>query len=32
VLVAPNGQADEIVGYTDPFEISQRVADALALR
>jgi hypothetical protein len=32
VLVAPNGQVDEIVGYTDPFEISQRVDDALALR
>lgn len=31
VLVAPNGQADEIVGYADPFEISQRVDDALAL-
>jgi hypothetical protein len=32
VLIAPNGQADEIVGYTDPFEVSQRVEDALALR
>jgi hypothetical protein len=32
VLVAPNGQADEIVGYSDPFEVSQRVNDALALR
>lgn len=32
VLVAPNGQADEIVGYADPFEISQRVDDALATR
>ena len=32
VLIAPNGQADEIVGYTDPFEVSQRVDDALALR
>ena len=31
VLVAADGQADEIVGYTDPFEISQRVDDALAL-
>jgi hypothetical protein len=31
VLVAPNGQADELVGYTDPFEISQRVADGLAV-
>jgi hypothetical protein len=32
VLVAPNGQANEIVGYADPFEISQRVDDALAVR
>jgi hypothetical protein len=32
VLVAPNGQADEIVGYTDPFEVEQRVEDALAVR
>jgi hypothetical protein len=32
VLIAPNGQADEIVGYADPFEISQRVGDALAIR
>jgi hypothetical protein len=32
VLVAPDGQADQIVGYADPFEISQRVDDALALR
>jgi hypothetical protein len=31
VLVAPNGQANEIVGYADPFEISQRVEDALAI-
>jgi hypothetical protein len=30
VLVARNGQTDEIVGYTDPFEVSQRVDDALA--
>jgi hypothetical protein len=32
VLIAPNGAADEIVGYADPFEISQRVDDALAIR
>ncbi len=32
VLVAPDGQADEIVGYADPFEISQRLDDALAIR
>ena len=32
VLIAPNGHADEIVGYADPFEISQRVDDALAIR
>jgi hypothetical protein len=32
VLVAPNGQADESVGYTDPFEVTQRVDDALGLR
>jgi hypothetical protein len=32
VLVAPDRQTDEIVGYADPFEISQRVNDALALR
>ena len=32
VLIAPNGAADEIVGYADPFEISQRVNDALAIR
>jgi hypothetical protein len=31
VLVAPDGQADEIVGYADPFEISQRLDDALAI-
>ncbi len=32
VLVAPGGQVDEIVGFADPFEISTRVDDALALR
>ena len=32
VLVAPDRQTDEIVGYADPFEISQRIEDALALR
>ncbi len=32
VLVAPDRQTDEIVGYADPFEISQRIVDALALR
>ena len=32
VLVAPDHQVDEIVGYADPFEISQRVDQALALR
>ena len=32
VLVAPDGLAEEIVGYTDPFEIAQRVDDAAALR
>jgi len=32
VLVAPDRETDEIVGYADPFEISQRVDDALALR
>ncbi len=31
VLVAPNGQADEIVGFSDQFEIAQRVDDALAV-
>lgn len=31
VLIAPNGATDEIVGYADPFEISQRVDDALAI-
>jgi hypothetical protein len=32
VLVAPNGQSDEIVGYADPFEISQRVDDVVSAR
>lgn len=31
VLIAPNGQAGEIVGYSDQFEIAQRVDDALAV-
>jgi len=31
VLVAPDGRAQEIVGYTDPFEVSQRVDDALVV-
>lgn len=30
VLIAKNDQASEIVGYTDSFEIDQRVDDALA--
>lgn len=30
VLVAPNGQADEIVGFSDQFEIAQRVDQALS--
>lgn len=30
VLIAPTGQASEIVGYSDTFEIDQRIADALA--
>lgn len=30
VLIDPTGQASEIVGYSDTFEIDQRVADALA--
>ena len=30
VLIAPKGQTDEIVGYSDPFEIAQRVDDGLA--
>jgi hypothetical protein len=29
VLIAPKGQTDEIVGYSDPFEIAQRVDDGL---
>jgi hypothetical protein len=32
VLIAPNGQADEIVGFSDQFEIAQRVDDALAVK
>jgi hypothetical protein len=32
VLIAPSGQTDEIVGYSDPFEIAQRVDDGLASR
>lgn len=32
VLIAPNGQADEIAGFATAFEISQRVDEALALR
>jgi hypothetical protein len=32
VLVASNGQADEIVGFSDQFEIAQRVDDALAVK
>jgi hypothetical protein len=32
VLIDPSGQASEIVGYSDTFEIDQRVADALAAR
>jgi hypothetical protein len=32
VLIAPNGQADEIVGFSDQFEIAQRVDDALAAK
>jgi hypothetical protein len=30
VLIDPHGQASEILGYSDSFEIDQRVADALA--
>ncbi len=30
VLIAPNGKVGEIVGFSDQFEIAQRVADALA--
>jgi hypothetical protein len=32
VLIAPSGQADEIVGFSDQFEIAQRVDDALAVK
>ncbi len=32
VVIAPNGQAEEIAGFTDRVEIQQRVADALALK
>jgi hypothetical protein len=32
VLIAPNGKAGEIVGFTDSFEIAQRVKDALAAK
>jgi hypothetical protein len=32
VLIAPNGQAGEIVGFSDQFEIAQRVDDALAAK
>jgi hypothetical protein len=32
VLIAPNGQTDEIVGFSDHFEIAQRLDDALAAR
>ena len=32
VLIAPTGQADEIIGFSDQFEIAQRVDDALALK
>jgi len=32
VLIAGNGQAGEIVGFSDQFEIAQRVDDALAAR
>lgn len=32
VLIAPNGQAGEIVGFSDQFEIAQRVVDALAAK
>lgn len=32
VLIAPGGRADEIVGFTTGFEITQRVDDALAAR
>jgi hypothetical protein len=32
VLIAPNGQVDEIVGFSDRFEIAQRVDDGLAAK
>ena len=32
VLIAPSGQTDEIVGFSDQFEIAQRVDDGLASR
>jgi hypothetical protein len=32
VLIAPNGQAGEIVGFSDQLEIAQRVDDALRTR
>jgi hypothetical protein len=32
VLIAPNGQAGEIVGFSDQLEIAQRVDDALTTR
>jgi hypothetical protein len=32
VVIAPSGQAAEIVGFSDQFEIAQRVADALAAK
>ena len=32
VVIAPNGQAAEIVGFSDHFEIAQRVDDALAAK
>jgi hypothetical protein len=32
VLIAPNGEVGEIVGFSDKLEIAQRVTDALALK
>jgi len=32
VVIAPSGQAAEIVGFSDQFEIAQRIDDALASR
>jgi hypothetical protein len=32
VLIAPNGQVDEIVGFSDRFEIAQRVDDGLSAK